>query len=154
MKMQKLKSEVYEDWVWFYESRRLFLDPTAFKEEIRKIGDLRFKSTWETAFCRFRAMNYRCLLDAYELGTIYLNPSFNPQDVSTPYIPKIFEEMLMDPQGLETIKTCLEQLFLSDYRQERADADGFIELVKAESRREGGRRLPIGSIRELAGACN
>lgn len=148
MKLQQLKQKVYEAWEFLSGYRGSLIQPENFKPEVRGFGDLRRKDTWIKALVRFEALNaaHDCL-DASSLILITLN--FTPERWDYEYRHQIFDEFLMIPEGLELIKTGLEQLFSTDFTlQEREEANGFFELVSGT----GAGSRAIGSLGQLTAA--
>lgn len=149
MRLAELKEKTFEQWkrhCWF---KQVVIQPELFKQEIRsQFGDLRKRSTWESALCRFKALNSQIgLVDAYTLITSTFN--YNPDRWDYDYRYRIFEEFLTLPDSIELIKIGLEQLFSSDFTtQERQEANGFFELVR-ETRRGDFAGIPTGVVRQL-----
>ena len=135
MKLAELKQRAYEQWEKHCRFNRAVIQTNLFKDEIRsQFGDLRRRSTWENALCRYRALNAEIgLLDAFTLITQVFN--FRPGRWDYPYRHQIFEEFLTLPNGLELLRTGLEQIFSNDVMPtERNQANGFFELVQAAAR--------------------
>jgi hypothetical protein len=138
MKLKELKTKVFSLWADYTRWYGKAIAPVeAFKPEIRsQFGDLRKRSTWEAAYCRYSAMVSQIgLLDAYRL--ILNDFNFTPTREDYQYRHRIFDEWLMLPDGLDLIKLGLEQLFSTDFTpQEREHAHGFFELVQESTRGE------------------
>jgi len=147
MKLKELKTQVYDLWQGYitYHSRAV-VQPADFNADIRReFGDLRRKSTWERAFCRYSALHSRIgLLDADRL--IWSDFNFTPDREDYPYRHRIFEEWLSLPEGLEMIKTGLEILFRDYTSEEREEADGFLELVKEQRAAGKLAGVPVGLV--------
>ncbi|MDY6786132.1 MAG: hypothetical protein SW833_26900 [Cyanobacteriota bacterium] len=150
MKLPQLKQQVYDCWESLSTFNGAIVQPDNFKAEVRKFGDLRYKRTWENAYCSFWAQNIRdACLDSYELITIYFN--YKP-DLWDYYLRhQVFEEFLSLPDSVQMLKTGLEQLFLSDFTpQEREEAHEFFILAEEQSRRRGINGDATRFIRQLA----
>lgn len=152
MKLTELKAQVQDLWEGYttYYGDAL-VQPENFKKGIRQeFGDLRKRTTWEQAFCRYSALHSRVgLLDADRL--IRYDFNFTPDREDYPYRHQIFDEWLTLPEGLELIRLGLELLYRDYTAQEREQAHGFFELV--QERRATGELtgIPVGSVRSIAG---
>ncbi|MEO1144129.1 MAG: hypothetical protein AAFY26_00805 [Cyanobacteria bacterium J06638_22] len=147
MKLKELKAQVYDLWQSYINyHHRAVVQSNQFKADIRReFGDLRCRNTWEKAFCRYSALHSRIgLLDADRL--IWNDFNFTPDRDDYPYRYRIFEEWLSLPEGLDRIKTGLEILFRDYTREEREDANGFLELVQEQRAAGKLAGVPIGLI--------
>jgi hypothetical protein len=149
MKMQELKEKTYHAWEQLCRANDALIQPETFKPEVRKIGDLRRKSTWQRALARFTAWwDIDTCLEAWSLIIYQLNFSPNHWDYDIRHL--ILEEFLNHPQGLELIREGLEQLFSSDFTaDDRRKAHGFFELVGEQSGARGLIGEPIGFIQQF-----
>ena len=139
MKMQDLKKRVYRAWEHLSLFNDAIVQPENFKAEVRQIGDLRYKRTWEAAYCQFSARNMMdSCLDAFTLITVQFNPDWWEEDLRH-LLPQCLDEFLALPEGLDAIRQGLEQL-LGDYTttQDKESAHGFFEMARQQSRRFGG----------------
>lgn len=139
MKTQDLKKQVYEAWKDLSVFNGAVVQAENFKPEVRQIGDLRYKRTWEAAYCRFSARNMvDSCLDAFTLITIQFNPDWWEPELLH-LLPQCLDEFLALPEGLDLIKLGLEQL-LGDYTttQDKESAHEFFEMARQQSRRFGG----------------
>ena len=139
MKMQDLKKRVYETWKNLSVFNGAVVQAENFKAEVRQIGDLRYKRTWEAAYCQFSARNMMdSCLDAFTLITIRFNPSWWEPELRY-LLPRCLDEFLALPEGIDAIKQGLEQL-LGDYTttQEKESAHEFFEMARQQSRGFGG----------------
>lgn len=141
MKLPELKKKVWALWTKLNSWKgELTSSPESFVAEMKRIGDRRYKQTWITALCRFEAMlSYEACLDSWALLTISFN--FTPDRWDYEYRHQILDEFLMYPDGLEIIRTGLEQLYSNDYAEERENADGFFRLVAEREGRD--RRIGV-----------
>lgn len=132
MKLAELKQRVYECWARLSTYNCAVVQTENFKPEVRHFGDLRCKETWEKALAQFRALNaYDSCLDAYKL--ILYSFNFVPDHPEYEYRHQIFEAFLTLPDGLDLIRTGLEQLYSNDFTpEEREGANGFLRLVQEE----------------------
>lgn len=137
MNFASLKQLTYDFWLDVLHIRRVVIDPSQFKIELRnQFGDLRLRATWEKALARYYAqIIHDACLDACNLILYGLN--FNPGDRLYPYRHAIFEEFLAFSDGLDMLKLGLEDIFQTDNftTQERQEAkdNGFFELVREQS---------------------
>jgi hypothetical protein len=137
MKLVQLKTLTHDFWIDVLTIRRVVIDPNSFKAELKdQFGDLRQRTTWEKALARYYAqIVHDACLDASNLILYGLN--FKPGDRLYPYRHGIFEEFLAFSDGLEMLKTGLEDIFQTNNftPQERQDAkdNGFFELVREQS---------------------
>lgn len=157
MKMKELKQEVYESWKDLSAFNRALVQPEHFKPEVRKFGDLRYKKTWEAAYCTFTGRNMMdSCLDAFTLITIQFNPEWWQEGLRHLLMPTL-DEFLKLPEGLKAIKQAFEQL-VGDYTtsRDKENAHGFFRLVQEEGRadRGGAGRLPDGLAGLLQSAQN
>lgn len=152
MKLPELKQRTKRAWeavnTW---KGGVVIQPENFDKEMRSLGDRRRKDTWVKGLCKFKAMlAYKSCLDAWALLTITFN--FRPDRWDYEYRHQILDEFLMYPDGLEIIKSGLEDLYSQDFSpKEREEANAFFRLLaerEGESRRIG---FSIGSDRTLAG---
>lgn len=132
--MQDLKDAAYGCWKLLHVGHSAVPQPELFKPEVRRLGDLRFKATWEKAYCYFKARALEmCCLNAYELITVQFNLRFTENDPKAYLLPQALDEFLGMPEGLELIKTGLEQIFgPGSTTQDREDAKPFFEMVAGE----------------------
>lgn len=151
MKMQALKEATYQAWTKVNRFNGAIIQPENFSVEVKsRFGDRRYKVTWVKALAYFRAQaSYDACLDAYMLVLNTFN--FTPDRWDYEFRHDILDAFLMFPDGLELIKTGLEQLFSSDFtHKEQAEANGFLRLVEERGRQPGRERLPIGFDRRLS----
>lgn len=139
MKLQELKAQTRELWNYSHKSHGAIAIAADFKPEMRHFGDLRYKKTWQRAYCHFYARQiHDCCLDAF---TVPLSLSLPEDDWRYPYRETIFDEFMKLPGGLELLREGLEQLFIDpDYctPEERKDGYGVLGLV--QGRDNGGVR--------------
>jgi hypothetical protein len=153
MKLAELKKRVWCAW----ESLNTWKDgvviqPENFDEEVKRFGDRRYKETWVKALARFKAITiHRSCLDAWTLITISFNYTPNRWDYEYRY--EILDEFLQYPDGLELIKTGLEQIFASDdfspQEQKETRENGFFRLVEDRAGNDRGLSLPTGFARTI-----
>lgn len=150
MKIQELKQRTLEVWQFLNEWKGQVLQPENFVQEVRKIGDRRYKATWIRALAHFRAMfAYESCLDAWSLIRNHFNFTEDRWDYEIRH--EIIDAFLQYPDSLELIKMGLEQLFSQDFTtQERQEADGFFRLVAEQQGR--GICLPAGLAAGASGA--
>ncbi|MEB3355957.1 MAG: hypothetical protein VKK04_04470 [Synechococcales bacterium] len=151
--MQDLKQATYRAWESVSRYNRAVVQPENFQREVKaRFGDRRCKATWVKALAYFEAQaSYDACLDAYMLVLHTFN--FTPERWDYEYRHEILDAFLMMPEGLELIRAGLEQLFSSDFTQEeRAEANGFFELVEERGGESGRERLPVGLDRRINAA--
>ncbi|MGB3493875.1 MAG: hypothetical protein WBA57_14190 [Elainellaceae cyanobacterium] len=129
MKMQQLKDATYRAWENLSRFNGAVVQPQTFKPEMRCFGDLRYKATWEKAYCNFAARNKAdACLDAYELITVQFNYALDHSAYDLRH--QIFDAFMALPEGADLLKTGLDQL-LGDFTAEtKAEAHGFYRLVQ------------------------
>jgi hypothetical protein len=143
MKLPELKEHVWNAWKHFNDASGVLTQSESYVRDVKCFGDRRYKSTWIKALAQFTAQaSYESCLDAYMLVLNSFN--FTPERWDYEYRHEILDAFLMYPDGLELIRTGLEQLFSSDFTpQEQEDAHGFFELVEERSEQSGRECLPI-----------
>ena len=156
MKLAELKERVYERWKRLSTFNRALVQPENFKPEVRAFGDLRRKDTWKKAYCSFMARNIDdSCLDAYNLILIQFN--YQPSSWDYELRHEVFSEFLALPEGMELLKTGLEQLFSTDFTpHQRKEADGFFKLASEQSQRgsaDGATTELMGRIAALSEAA-
>ena len=155
MKMQALKQRVWKIWSKLNSFRgELVAVPQSYVAEIKSFGDRRYKKTWVKALARLQAIYlHRNCLDAWMLITENFNFTSDRWDYEFRY--EILDEFLQYSDGLELIKTGLEQIFTStDFtadEQQETSRNGFFELLAGREGQHPGLSLSVGSIRQLAG---
>ncbi|NEQ51433.1 MAG: hypothetical protein F6K11_15045 [Leptolyngbya sp. SIO3F4] len=148
MKLPELKKRVWNAWTRFNQASGVVTQPKNYVHDVKQFGDRRYKVTWIKALAHFSAQaSYESCLDAYMLVLNSFN--FTPDRWDYEYRHEILDAFLMYPNGLELIKTGLEQL-LELTPQEQDEAHGFFELVEERGTQPGRDRLPIGFNRTLA----
>jgi hypothetical protein len=150
MKLHELKERTFEAWQELNRANDALSQPDRFKPEVRTMGDLRRKSTWQRALARFRAWLYiDTCLEAWSLILYQLN--FLPERWDYEFRHLILEEFLTHPSGADLLRAGLEQLFSSDFTaKEREEAHGFFELVGEQPGARGLIGEPVGSVQRLS----
>ena len=151
--MQALKKRVRSVWDAINTSfGNVTATQSAFVTEMKAIGDRRYKETCVTALARFQAiLLHESCLDAYWLITDGLN--FAPDRDDYEYRYEILDAFLSHTDGLELIKTGLEQLFDFDPSpQDKDSARGILELLERRETNLRGASHTAGSIGTLSGA--
>lgn len=143
MKLKRLKELTYGAWARLSVYNGALVQPENFKPEVRRVGDMRYKATWEKAYAQFRVKN---ILDCFEgcdsLITLHLNPHFGSDEDRELY-SLVLDEFLAQPEGPEYIRLGLEQIFGESFdTEDREAARELLGLVGA--RREAGRGEPDG----------
>jgi hypothetical protein len=158
MKLQALKQKALSLWKDIAEIDQVVLQPEHFKAEVKTIGDLRRKATWERAIARFEARIFHdCCLDAYNLIVHSLN--FGTEGRWDYFLKDlIIEEFLSYPDGLDMIRIGLEDLFKLDFSAQVRDAAyGLSAMVQQQLECRGNIGQSVGSVRqprELTGATS
>ncbi|MBD2093235.1 hypothetical protein H6F67_25660 [Microcoleus sp. FACHB-1515] len=149
MRLQQLKQQVYEDWerrCWYNGA---VIQPELFKLEVRTFGDLRCRSTWVRALCRFHALNvWEGCMDSWTLITLHFN--FQSGCWNYEFRQQILDEFLTIPGAFDALKVGFEQLFDSDIKfttQEKEAGYGLLAMVGQQSGRTGGTTALTGSER-------
>ncbi|NEP19967.1 MAG: hypothetical protein F6J97_24280 [Leptolyngbya sp. SIO4C1] len=129
MKLPELKQQTYRMWRDLLAANDAVVQPEQFKPEVRSMGDLRCKSTWQRALARFTALFYiDTCLEAWSLITCQLN--FEEATWHYDIRHLIIDEFLRHPDGPDLICAGLEQLFSTDFTpQEQQQGYGFFRLV-------------------------
>jgi hypothetical protein len=157
MKLPALKQRVWNTWQSLNSWKgELTSPPDSFVKEVKGLGDRRYKTTWIKALARFEAIiTYESCLDAWSLILVHFN--FTPNRWDYEYRHAILDAFLQYPDGLELIKTGLEQLFSNDFTpQEREEANGFYQLVEERAIDQRPLQLPVrpaGAIPALSAAA-
>jgi hypothetical protein len=110
MKIQELKLRAKEVWRDLNTVDKSVCVDSQFKSDVRQVGDLRRKATWETAIARWMAkLFYDCCLDSSSLVLYSFN--FKQEEWYYPLRHQIVDEFLKYPDGRQLILDGLEQLF-------------------------------------------
>lgn len=155
MKLPALKQKVRESWETLNTWKDgVVIQPENFEQDVKQFGDCRYKKTWIKALARFKAVKiHRNCLDAWTLIIISFN--YTPDRWDYEYRHEILDEFLMYSDGLELLKTGLEQIFASDdlspREQREAKKNGFFKLVGEREGECGGISLPTAPAWAIAG---
>ncbi|MGB7444202.1 MAG: hypothetical protein WA919_24310 [Coleofasciculaceae cyanobacterium] len=113
MKLCELKEQAYRSWQTIHHLNRAYTPNTdqAFKDEARKYGDLRLKSTWETVFAQMLAhVIYDANDDDKTLIETYL--ILCPQHEGWWHlVNKVIDAFLLFPDGWEMLTNGFEQIY-------------------------------------------
>jgi hypothetical protein len=138
MKLQEIKQRTRHEWETLISWQGVVVEqPGEYEREIKKFGDRRCRTTWIVALARLVATNLnRGCLDAEDLITMHLN--FKPGQWDYEIREKIFDEFLSFPDGLELIRTGLENLVEQGVaHQYKEEADGIFELLVRREKQIG-----------------
>lgn len=143
MKLLELKDKVWKAWKLSNDASGVITQEATFVQDVKRFGDRRYKVTWIKALVQFTAqVSYESCLDAYMLVLDTFNFTTDRWDYE--YRHEILDAFLTYPDGLDLIRTGLEQLYSSEFApQEREDANGFFALVEERSQQPGRDCLPI-----------
>ena len=130
MRMQNLKAKTYTAWECLSTFNGALVQTENFKPEVRRIGDMRYKATWERAYAQFTAKNIMdCFEGCYSLITFHLNPSAGTPGEQE-LLGLVLDEFLATEEGLDLIREGLEQIFGdSYYADEKESAHEFLAMV-------------------------
>lgn len=146
LSLQQLKSETYLQWetlllergafnpyplsfdVSTTEANQLPFINLAFKAEIRQqFGDLRCRSTWETAAIALTAHGMaQSFLEPYQVIGFMVSPEYMESPIRRHYGERLVAEMMTYPEVIDRIRRGLEQIYRDGYSEERALVDQFI----------------------------
>lgn len=136
MNLPELKHRTYAYWQELYTANDAMIDPTQFKPEIRNIGDLRFKRTWQRALARFMALVYiDTCLEAWQLIVHELNFTKNRWDYGLRFL--ILEEIVQHPDGLALLQAGLNQLYAPDNQHDATEHEQRLSLLVEQQLRSG-----------------
>lgn len=127
MKLQDLKTVTYETWSFLHELEDAVLQPENFKAEIRQYGDLRCKSTWETAYVALEAatLEYPALENWQMVQMCFCRPD---RAELVDYKDQVLGAFLQFPDGWERIKDGLARLYYQP--SEASDQQDVLQLME------------------------
>lgn len=148
MKLAELKQRVYESWECLSSYNSAVIQPENFKLEVRRYGDLRCKTTWQSAYAAFLAQNiWDAGISEYDLIVVQLN--FTPDRWDYELRHQVLEQFLFIPGALEFIIRGLEQIYRSTSKEDRECAHGLLAMVSRQSGGTGS--IADGAIRRFTG---
>ncbi|MGG6298276.1 hypothetical protein ACQ4M4_28255 [Leptolyngbya sp. AN02str] len=113
MKLNQLKQETYKAWTVFCGVEGTPIVDSLFREEVKKFGDRRKKSTWEAAAVHFEARSIMYGLDAVDIVRYFSEPG---DLFFEEFRFKIFDVLVSYPKGVRMLKKGLEQIFQEESR--------------------------------------
>lgn len=108
MKLQELKEETLGWWRHITEMRSFEPIVADFKTDVRKFGDLRYKSTWIKAHGAYFVEG---VMQSMEGWNGIRDCLWCDHPSTKEYFDDILEAFLQHPDGLEFLRTGLEQLY-------------------------------------------
>jgi hypothetical protein len=129
MKLQQLKHAAYRAWEFMQSLEEITVQPEIFKQEARKYGDLRRRSTWEKVYTVFQAaVIANPVLENCGMIQVYFCHATSPELVE--YNDQVLEEYLKYPGALERIRDGLDQLYYQPTEpQDQVDAVNFLKRL-------------------------
>ena len=143
MHLKELKERVYRSWECLSDFNDALIQPENFKSEVRSFGDLRYKSTWQKAYCSFWARNiFDSNSDNRSLITIFFN--YTPDEWDWELRHEILDQFLTLPGGLDCIINGLEPILKYPIDSEEVEiANGVLKLVQEQSGRNTAKNQTI-----------
>ncbi|MGG6298275.1 hypothetical protein ACQ4M4_28250 [Leptolyngbya sp. AN02str] len=108
MKLNQLKEETYRAWNVFCAVEGTPIVDSLFREEVKKFGDRRKKSTWEAVAVHFEARWVMYGLDPSEVVRYFSDPD---SSFSTEFRFQVFDVLVSYEEGVVRLKMGLEQIF-------------------------------------------
>ncbi|MEM9805785.1 MAG: hypothetical protein AAF959_10940 [Cyanobacteria bacterium P01_D01_bin.56] len=143
MKLPELKRRTYTYWQELLAANDVVPDLAQFKPEVRTIGDMRYKRTWQRALARFMALVYiDTCLEAWQLIVHELNFTKARWDYDLRFL--ILEEMVQHPDGLALLQAGLNQLYAPDIQHDAAHHEQRLSLLVGQQPQQGACRHTIG----------
>ncbi|MBD2261248.1 hypothetical protein [Pseudanabaena sp. FACHB-2040] len=130
--LQDLKAEVIEAWGSFAEFQGFLPQVDEMKKEIRRqFGDLRYRRIWEQAYSYYGAMFWiSCnALEAYETFTRFFCKEDAP-DWAIALMPDALDVFLAHSEGIQTIRSGLEQLLYYNDPKDWDQSEHFFNLIR------------------------
>lgn len=112
------------------EAERLPITNTAFKDEVRqRFGDLRRRSTWESAAIWFAAQGMaQSYLEPYQIVGYLVSDTYLNDPIRRHYGDRLIEALLQFPEVIDIVRRGLEQVYReADYQEERSLVEQFIQ---------------------------
>ncbi|MFE4108527.1 hypothetical protein [Almyronema epifaneia] len=94
------------------KGERLPYTNSAFRDEMRRYGDLRRRDTWEKAAIQLTAQGVaQGLLEAYQVIGYIVSPSYMNCPIRQHYGERLIEAMFQFPEIIDLIRQGLEQVY-------------------------------------------